>query len=91
MARKGIFVLAFVHTEWRGTEKLYERRENMAAFTKENEAYDAAENEAKRMKIAYDSRGWYTDDSDVVVGLMRYKNEFIDGTWNFYVDELPLD
>lgn len=90
MAQK-IFVLAFVHTEWRGTEKIYERRENMAAFTDVADAYEAAEEEATRMEFAYIGRGFDTDDSEVTVGLLRYKNEFINGTWNFYVDELTLD
>lgn len=90
MAEK-IFVLAFVHTEWRGTEKIYERRENMVAFTDVADAYEAAEEEATRMEFAYIGRGFDTDDSEVTVGLLRYKNEFVKGTWNFYVDELTLD
>lgn len=90
MAEK-IFVLAFVHTEWRGTEKIYERRQNMAAFTDVVEAYKAAEEEATNMEFAYTCRGWDTDESEVTVGLLRYKKELIKGTWNFYVDELTLD
>lgn len=90
MAEK-IFVLAFVQTEWRGTEKIYERRENMAAFTDVVDAYKAAEEEATCMEFAYSSRGWDTDDSEVTIGLLRYKNAIINGTWNFYVDELTLD
>lgn len=90
MAEK-IYVLQFVHTEWDGTRKLYERRESLCAFRSIRDAYDAAEFEAIHIMDAYKERGFDLDDSRTSIGLVRYKNDEIDGTWNFYIDELPID
>ena len=85
-----IFVLAFVHTEWIDGEKVYERRENREAFTDVIEAYKAAEHEAERMIYAYENNHFDVIDSEPTIGLVRYKNNYVRGAWNFYVDELRV-
>lgn len=90
LLKNRIYVLAFVHTEYLNGERVHKRRENRCAFRDPIEAYNAAEREAERMLYAYENRYFDVTDSDPVIGLVRYKNNNIEGTWNFYIDELPI-